>query len=91
MMMLWEIWWVWIAAALVLAIFEMFTAGFVFVGFALGAAVVGVLLALGVSIALAWALVVFAIVSVAAWVILRAAFGVRRGQRQTFHRDINED
>ena len=91
MMPIWDIWWAWIAAALILAIFELFLPGFIFVGFALGAAVVGVLVALGLGFSLAWSLVIFAVVSVAAWVILRAAFGVRKGQVQTFHRDINED
>lgn len=90
-MMLWEIWWVWIAGALALAILELFAPGFIFVGFALGAAVTGVVFALGIVLTLPWALVIFALVSVAAWVLLRAAFGVRKGQTKTFHRDINED
>lgn len=91
MMLLWEIWWVWIAAALVLAIFELFLPGFICVGFALGAALVGVLFGLGIALSLAVALVIFAVFSVAVWIVLRAAFGVRKGQTQTFHRDINED
>lgn len=90
-MVLWDIWWVWIAAALVLAILELFAPGFIFVGFALGAAVVGVILAIGLTPSLPWLLVIFAVISVLAWVGLRAAFGVRKGQVQTFHRDINED
>lgn len=90
-MEVWETWWVWIAAALVLAIVELFAPGFIFVGFAIGAAVVGVALALGVTMSLAWSLVAFAVVSVIAWVVARAVFGVRKGQVKTFDRDINED
>ena len=30
--MIWEIWWVWVAPALVLAILEVFAPGFIFVG-----------------------------------------------------------
>ena len=90
-MMIWEIWWVWIAAALVLAILELFIPGFIFVGFALGAALVGVIFALGFVLSLPVSLVIFAVFSVAVWIVLRRAFGVRKGQTQTFHRDINQD
>lgn len=90
-MMLWEIWWVWVAAALVLAILELFAPGFIFVGFAIGAALVGVILALGVTLSLPVALLIFAVMSVAVWIGLRAVFGVRKGQVKTFDRDINED
>ena len=44
---LWSIWWVWIVAALVLAIIEIFVPAFVFLGLAVGAAVVGVALGFG--------------------------------------------
>jgi inner membrane protein len=89
--MIWEIWWAWVAAGIGLAILEVIVPGFVFLGFAIGAVVVGALVAVGLVLALAWALVVFAIVSVVAWVLLRQVFGIRRGQRKTFRRDINED
>lgn len=89
--MIWEIWWAWVAAGIGLAILEVLAPGFVFVGFAIGAVVVGVLVALGFALTLAWLLVVFAVVSVVAWLALRQVFGVRRGQRTTFDRDINED
>lgn len=91
MMQLWEIWWVWMAAALVLAILELFAPSFIFVGFAFGAAVVSVLLLIGLAFTLPWALVVFSVVSVIAWVVARMVFGVRKGQRKTFDRDINEE
>ncbi|PIE08400.1 MAG: hypothetical protein CSA74_02840 [Rhodobacterales bacterium] len=87
----WEVWWVWIAAGLGLAIFELFAPGFIFVGFAIGAVAVGVLMALGVSFTLPWALVVFAVTSVLAWVGARMAMGTRAGQTKTFDHDINED
>lgn len=88
--MIWEIWWVWIAAGMVLAILELFAPGFIFVGFAVGAVAVGALLALGVGFTLPWALVVFAVVSVVAWVVARAVMGTRAGQKKTFDSDINE-
>jgi len=89
--MIWEIWWAWMAAGLGLAILELIAPGFIFVGFAIGAIVVGVLVAMGVVLSLPWALVAFAVVSVVAWIALRQIFGVREGQRKIFRRDINED
>lgn len=90
-MALWEIWWVWIAGAMVLAILELFAPGFIFVGFAFGAAVVGVILALGLGLSLPWALVIFAVVSAAAWIVTRRLMGERQGQKKTFDHDINEE
>ena len=88
---LWEIWWVWVAFGLGLAIFELLAPGFIFLGFAVGAVVVGVMVAFGVVFTLPWALLVFALISLVAWVGLRQVFGIRKGQLKTFHRDINED
>ena len=61
----WRIWWIWLAGALVLAILEVLLPGFIFLGFAIGAAITGVILALtGVSISLAVLLLVFAVLLV---------------------------
>lgn len=89
--MIWEIWWAWLAFGLGLAILELLAPGFIFLGFAIGAVVMGIVLAIGVAFTLAWALVVFAVISVIAWVALRQVFGIRKGQMKTFERDINED
>ena len=43
-MMFWTIWWVWLCAALVLGILEVLVPGFVFLGFAIGALAVSLLL-----------------------------------------------
>lgn len=89
--MWWEIWWIWLAAALALGILEIFAPGFIFLGFALGAAAVGVLMALGLSSTLPWLLVIFAVVSLLCWVAMRRAFGIRKGQVKVWDTDINED
>ena len=89
--MIWEIWWAWLAFGLGLAILEVLAPGFIFLGFAIGAAAMGIVLLFGVVFTLAWALVVFAVISVVAWVLLRQVFGVRKGQMKRFERDINED
>jgi len=89
--MIWEIWWVWVAVGVALGILELFALGFIFVGFAVGAVVVGVIVALGLILTLPWLLVIFAVVSVLAWVSLRLVLGTRKGQKKTFDHDINED
>jgi len=89
--MIWDIWWVWIAAALGLAILEVLAPGFIFLGFALGAAVVGILMGVGIGASLPWLLVVFAVVSLISWIVMRRAFGIRKGQVKVWDRDINED
>ena len=88
--MIWSQWWAWLAAALLLAILEVLVPGFIFLGFAVGAAVVGVLLALGLDVSLPWLLVIASSVSVAAWIAMRQFFGIRRGQVKRFDHDINE-
>lgn len=91
--MIWAEWWMWIAAALLLAIAELFAPGFILLGFAIGAAVIG----LAVLTDIAWLveslprlLVLFAVVSLAAWFVLRRVVGVRKGQVKVWHTDINE-
>ncbi|MGH1370128.1 MAG: NfeD family protein [Maritimibacter sp.] len=89
--MLWEIWWVWVAAAFALAILEVLIPAFFFVGFAFGALIVGLLMAVGVSLTLPWALVIFAVTSVLSWLAARKVMGERMGQKKEFNHDINED
>ena len=91
---LWAVWWVWIVAALVLSIVEIFVPAFVFLGLAIGALVVGLGLALGVlgmiGVTLPILLFVFALTSVVGAVALRYWLGVRRGQVKIWDTDINE-
>ncbi len=95
--MLENYWWVWIAGGLVLAILEVLVPGFLFAGFALGAVATGAIIGLDlpgtgwVSASLVNALVVFAVISVIAWLAMRRLLGVRQGQMKRIDRDINED
>lgn len=84
-------WWVWLAAALVLGIAEMLIPGFIFLGFAIGAAVVGLALLgpLG-FFSLPAILLIFAVVSLIAWLGLRKYFALPKGQVKTFDHDIND-
>ncbi|KAA8608060.1 hypothetical protein AL036_08475 [Salipiger aestuarii] len=85
------LWWAWMAAAAVLLVLEMVVPGFLFLGFAIGAAAVGLWLVAGYAVGWHWLVLVFALVSLAAWIALRQMVGIRKGQVKTWDRDINED
>ncbi|UYV37664.1 hypothetical protein N4R57_00650 [Rhodobacteraceae bacterium D3-12] len=92
----WTVWWGWVAGGIALGILEVFAPGFIFLGFAVGAVVVGILLLLGGAVT-AWltssisvTLLVFAVSSLVAWLVLRQVAGVRKGQKKTWDTDINE-
>lgn len=90
-MMFWAEWWVWMIAGAVLAILEVAVPGFILLGFAVGAALTGLLLWLGLlGESLAMLLLVFAISSLVAWLALRRVVGVRHGQVKVWDRDIND-
>ncbi|MEM9426924.1 MAG: hypothetical protein AAGA06_09500 [Pseudomonadota bacterium] len=92
--MWWSLWWVWIVGALLLAILEVLVPAQIFLGFAIGAAGVGFALLLGIP-GLAGSvpamLLLFAVISLIAWLGIRRAVGVRKGQVKVFEHDINED
>ncbi|KIC19697.1 MULTISPECIES: NfeD family protein [unclassified Leisingera] len=86
----WALWWVWGAGALALAILEVLAPGFVFLGFAIGAAVVSLLLLAGAGFGLPPLLLIFAVLSLAAWLVMRKFFALPKGQVKTFNHDIND-
>ncbi|UWQ44332.1 NfeD family protein [Leisingera aquaemixtae] len=87
----WTLWWVWAAAALVLGILEVLAPGFVFLGFAIGGAAVALLLLVsGGSWGLPLLLLIFAGLSLAAWLLLKRLFALPKGQVKTFDHDIND-
>jgi membrane protein implicated in regulation of membrane protease activity len=95
--MWWQLWWAWAVAGLVLGILEVLAPGYIFLGFAAGAVAVGLLLLVGGPFA-AWVagslpllLLIFALASLAAWLLFRRVFGIRAGQVKVWDRDINED
>ncbi len=90
--MLWQEWWVWIVAGVALAVLEVLAPAYVFLGFAIGAVVVGLGLSVGLINA-GWPVLVliFALISLGAWLALRRIFGLRKGQIKLWDRDINED
>lgn len=87
-------WWVWAVAALVLGILEILAPAFLLLGFAIGAGVISVLLLLGgpafVGGSISMALVIFATISLVAWLVLRRVFSLKTGQVKNFDTDINQ-
>ncbi|WP_199489474.1 hypothetical protein [Pseudotabrizicola alkalilacus] len=89
--MMWSVWWVWIVGGFALGVLEVLAPGYIFVGFAIGAVVVGAGLGLGLlGGSLAVLLLVFAVASLVAWIVLRRVLGVRKGQVRLWDRDIND-
>lgn len=93
------IWWVWMLLGLVLAVLEMLAPGFILLGFAIGAGLIGLGLLTGVLGALTAAsgpygiavlLVLFTVLSGLAWLALRAIFQKPGQEPKTFDHDIND-
>ncbi|MBC7180765.1 MAG: hypothetical protein H5U14_11865 [Roseovarius sp.] len=87
---LWHLWWVWLAAALGLAILEILVPGFIFLGFAVGAALIALLVLLPLDLGLTALLALFALLSLAAWVILLRLFRAPDDQSRVIREDINK-
>ncbi|RPE64893.1 hypothetical protein EDD53_2659 [Pacificibacter maritimus] len=89
---IWALWWVWGLGAVALLILEIFAPGFLFLGFGVGAAVVAALMGVGFGPENAAVVaVIFAVVSLFAWLAMRQIFGVRKGQVKVWDKDINDD
>ena len=92
--MIWQEWWVWVVAGLVLAGLELAIPGYIFLGFAVGAVLTGLGLALQwglVGVSLPVLLLIFAGLSLASWIVARRVLGIRTGQVKYWDRDINDD
>jgi inner membrane protein len=89
--MMWSVWWVWIVAGFALGVLEVLAPGFIFLGFAVGALATGVLIGFGIPTdSLPLLLLVFAVLSVLAWLGLRQAFGVPGKNKRAWDKDIND-
>ena len=95
--MVWSDYWVWFAAALVLGILEILAPGYILLGFAIAAGVVGGIFLAGGGLAeylagsMPITLVVFAALALLVWIALRKVFGARKGQVKVWDTDINEN
>jgi membrane protein implicated in regulation of membrane protease activity len=88
---MWAVWWVWMVAGFALGVLEVLAPGFIFLGFAIGAVATGLLVAMGVIGSLPLLLLIFAVLSLVAWLILKRAFGRVNGQVKLWDRDVNDN
>ncbi|MAY88049.1 MAG: hypothetical protein CML02_15185 [Pseudooceanicola sp.] len=88
--MIWTIWWAWLCVAIVLGIVEVMVPGFIFLGFAIGALAVSMLiLNIGLALSLPLMVLLFSALSLIAWLVLRRIFARPHGVKY-FDRDIND-
>jgi len=84
--------WLWIIAALLLALVEVLLPVWIFLGIAIATLLMGLALLIGLwGGSFAGALVVTAVLSGVIWVVLRRSMGVRHGQVKRWHHDINDN
>ena len=83
-------WWAWVVLGFALGVLEVLAPGYIFLGFAIGAVLTGVLVGFGLG-ATSWPflLLTFAIASLIAWLVLRRTMGIRKGQVKLWDKDIN--
>lgn len=85
-------WWAWVVFGFALGVLEVLVPGYIFLGFALGAIATGVIVGIGLGPSSISALVlIFAVASVIAWLVLRRVMGIRTGQVKIWDKDINDD
>jgi len=84
-------WWAWVILGFALGVLEIMVPGFIFLGFAIGAVVTGAVVGLGIPAGVPALILIFAVVSVVAWLVLRRVVGVREGQVKIWDRDINDN
>ncbi len=89
--MIWQLWWVWAAAAVVLVILETLLPGYILLGFGIGAGVVSLLIAIGADLGLEVLLLIFAVVSLIAWIGMRKVFGIPGDEARRIDHDINDN
>ncbi len=84
-------WWAWIVLGFALGVLEVLAPGYIFLGFAIGAVVTGALVGFGLApVGLPALILIFAIASVAAWLVLRRVVGKREGQVKIWDKDVND-
>ena len=88
---MWAVWWVWVVAGFALGVVEVLVPGFIFLGFAIGAVITGILVGIGLLGAnVAVLVLVFALASLGAWFVLRRMFGAQGGDVKLWDKDIND-
>ena len=86
-----HIWWVWLSAALALALVELIAPTSIFLGFALGALAMAAIVAFTTVTNPSALLALFAGLSLLAWVVLKLAFKNQSSGARIITGDINEN
>ncbi|MEP5730113.1 MAG: hypothetical protein ABJL67_12170 [Sulfitobacter sp.] len=86
-----SLWWIWVCIALGLGVVELLAPGFIFLGFAIGALVMALIVAVISLSSVSAMLALFAILSLIAWVALRSAFRKQSSGARIVTHDINEN
>lgn len=84
------VWWVWLALAALFAMLEVVLPVFAFLGFAVGAAITGLVLLLGAAPGTGGTLLIFAGLSAVAYGGLRLLLGRAAGEARIVERDVND-
>ena len=85
------LWWVWICIALALGVVELLAPGFIFLGFALGAMAMALVVVLLPGLGVPMFLALFAILSLIGWLVLRRGFRKQSSGARIVTEDINEN
>lgn len=85
------LWWVWICIALALGVVELLAPGFIFLGFGLGALVMAAVVGLFSISNIPALLALFALLSLAGWILLKRLFRNQSSQARIVTDDINEN
>ena len=89
--MWWQQGWVWIVAGIALGVLEVLAPGYIFLGFAAGALLTGLLIWTGIlGASLPVLILAFAVISLISWWAMRRVFGLGTGQVKIWDRDIND-
>ena len=90
-MELFATWWAWVVLGAGLAVLEVLVPGFIFLGFAIAAVIMAVVVGFGASLSAAIAVLIFAVVALVAWLALRAIFGTGEKDVKVWRDDINKN
>ena len=86
-----NIWWLWIAIALIFGLIELFAPTFIFLGFALGALATGLVVLFANPGSSAGLMAIFAVLSLLGWLVLRVAFKKQTTGARVVTDDINDN
>ena len=85
-----SLWWVWICVALAVGILELLAPGFIFLGFALGALAMAVVVFVLPATNVPALLAMFAVLSLIGWIVLRMVFRRQSSGARVVTEDINK-